>query len=255
MRPETMALLFAKVGPPPGLSLPAASIHDATLLHRHMAGYLQACLAQQVAAQPATTVARPQGAPLSLLQALEGKPAEHDASTDAGSGHCASSDDEEDKRAQRTTLMLRNVPKALTRDLLVQFLDKSGFWSRYDFVYLPVDHTTLAGFGYAFVNFVSVRDATSFRDSFQGRLRWDLPHDQDCEIVWSEAHQGLREHVERLRNSPVMHEAVPEKYKPLLFRNGAPAPFPAPTKRIRAPRTRRAAAPQVNSFPEVDVIS
>jgi hypothetical protein len=45
--------------------------------------------------------------------------------------------------------------------------------------------------------------------------------------------------VERLRNSPVMHERVPEVYKPALFVNGLAVSFPAPTRRIRAPRGRR----------------
>ena len=32
---------------------------------------------------------------------------------------------------------------------------------------------------------------------------------------WSHPYQGLDAHIERYRNSPVMHEDVPDEYKPM----------------------------------------
>merc|ERR1711916_258740 len=52
------------------------------------------------------------------------------------------------------------------------------------------------------------------------------------------ASPGVEDNIERYRNSPVMHEAVPAQYKPLLFDGGVPVAFPAPTKSIRFPRLR-----------------
>lgn len=160
-----------------------------------------------------------------------------DESTDTGSTALVSS--EECLPAPKTTLMVRNLPKDLTRDMLMDLLNRSGFWKRYDFLYAPIDHSTYTPFGYAFVNFITPQDALEFRDAFQGFERWGVPADGPCEIVWSEAHQGLQDHVERLRNGTVMHESVPEMYKPLLFHDGVVVPFPPPTKRIRAPRSRK----------------
>mmetsp|Transcript_30241 Transcript_30241/g.66134 ORF Transcript_30241/g.66134 Transcript_30241/m.66134 type:complete len:157 (-) Transcript_30241:119-589(-) len=35
-----------------------------------------------------------------------------------------------------------------------------------------------------------------------------------------------------------MHEAVPDEYKPVVFQDGVRVPFPAATKKLRAPRMR-----------------
>jgi len=130
----------------------------------------------------------------------------------------------------KTTMMLRNIPNVFTRALLADQLDAAGFQGSYDFVYLPVDHSTNIGFGYAFVNFTSPNGARLFKKSFHG--------DKTCEVVWSQAHQGLQEHIDRLRNSPVMHESVPDVFKPAMYVNGMRVPFPQPTKKPRAPRIR-----------------
>jgi hypothetical protein len=55
-------------------------------------------------------------------------------------------------------------------------------------------------------------------------------------VTWSDAMQGLDEHVERYRDCPVMHESIPDEFKPLLFKDGVRVPFPKPTKKIQAPR-------------------
>lgn len=138
----------------------------------------------------------------------------------------------------KTTMMLRNIPNIFTRAMLADQLDEAGFRGSYDFVYLPVDHSTNIGFGYAFVNFTSTTGARLFKNSFHGFAEWAYPCDKTCEVVWSQAHQGLQEHIDRLRNSPVMHESVPDVFKPAIYVNGMRVPFPQPTKKPRAPRIR-----------------
>jgi len=138
----------------------------------------------------------------------------------------------------KTTMMLRNIPNVFTRAMLADQLDAAGFQGSYDFVYLPVDHSTNIGFGYAFVNFTSPNGARLFKKSFHGYAEWSYPCDKTCEVVWSQAHQGLQEHIDRLRNSPVMHESVPDVFKPAMYVNGMRVPFPQPTKKPRAPRIR-----------------
>jgi len=57
-------------------------------------------------------------------------------------------------------------------------------------------------------------------------------------------HQGLPAHIDRYRNSPVMHESVEDEYKPAVFSPGTGdrAVFPPPTKKLRVPRIRRPGA-------------
>jgi len=138
----------------------------------------------------------------------------------------------------RTTLMLRNLPNDYTRDMVLELLDSSGFAGRYDFLYLPVDFHRWAGFGYAFVNMCNNADAECARVYFNGFVGWSVKSQKVCDVCWGEPLQGFDVHVDRYRNSPVMHEVVPDEFRPVIFQDGQRIAFPAPTKRIRAPRTK-----------------
>merc|ERR1719413_153276 len=81
--------------------------------------------------------------------------------------------------------------------------------------------------------------AERFKHHFQDFKEWHAPSSEPCEVLWSENLQGYDAHVERYRNSPVMHESVADKFKPALYKDGVRIPFPEPTKTIRAPRARR----------------
>lgn len=140
----------------------------------------------------------------------------------------------------RTTVVVRNLPRTYTREMVCEFMDEEGFAGRYDFVYLPTDFRTWLAFGYAFVNMVTPEDATDIMRCLDGFDEWK--HDgegKSCNVVWSDPYQGLQANIERYRNSPVMNESVNEKYKPMLYQAGKPIPFPAPTKKLRQPRIRR----------------
>lgn len=142
------------------------------------------------------------------------------------------------KVVENTTVMLRNIPNNYNRSMLLKLMDAEGFARQYDFVYLPVDFKSRATLGYAFVNLTSHEAAVAFMKVFRGYSNWVLPSRKVCSVDWSGPHQGLEAHVERYRNSPVMHEVVPDMYKPILFKDGFQVPFPAPTKKLREPRIR-----------------
>jgi len=156
-------------------------------------------------------------------------------------------------RATQTTLMLRNIPNNYSRDMLIDLLDREGFTSCYDFVYLPVDFHRLAGLGYAFVNFAKIEYAEQAKQHFQGFDRWAVTSHKVCDVKWGEPLQGLAAHLDRYRNSPVMHEDVPEQYKPVYLQNGARQPFPVPTKRIRPPRIKGGGIPGM--LPDFSAVS
>jgi hypothetical protein len=155
-------------------------------------------------------------------------------------GHpCAGSSDMQTQDSdERTTLMLRNLPNSYNRAALLTMLDTEGFHGQYSFVYLPTDFNNFAGFGYAFVGFETHACAEAAKRHFQGFTKWKVPSQKTCDVAWSGEVQGNKAYIEKYRNSPVMHDSVPDEYKPALFANGLRVPFPAPTKRIRPPRVR-----------------
>jgi len=146
------------------------------------------------------------------------------------------SDKNESQSTERTTLMLRNLPNDYSRSMLLSLLDEEGFAGKYDFVYLPIDFASGAGVGYAFINMVSYQDAECFRVRFTGFTRWAFPSRKVAEVAWSNPNQGLAVHIERYRNSTVMHPSVCDEYKPALFANGVRVLFPLPTRIIKAPQ-------------------
>jgi len=138
--------------------------------------------------------------------------------------------------AEWTTLMLRNLPIKYTREDLVKLLHYFGFAGKFDFLYFPMDFETRGALGYAFVNMESLEDAVQLWRCMDGFSKWSLPCSKVCSVSWSQPLQGLEANVARYRNSPLMHELVPDSFRPLLFVKGERIAFPPPTKKIREPR-------------------
>lgn len=147
---------------------------------------------------------------------------------------------ETEAKETRTTVMLRGLPETSTRAAVLQLLDAQGFFGRYNFVYLPVDFKRHRHLGYALINLVSPSEALRFSRHFEGFAvrSSDAAGESICGVAWCSPQQGLTAHVERYRNSPVMHESVPEEWRPLLLAHGVPITFPPPTIKIKAPRLK-----------------
>eukprot|EP00747_Dinoflagellata_sp_TGD_P098213 gnl/TRDRNA2_/TRDRNA2_167376_c0_seq2.p1 gnl/TRDRNA2_/TRDRNA2_167376_c0~~gnl/TRDRNA2_/TRDRNA2_167376_c0_seq2.p1 ORF type:complete len:331 (+),score=55.31 gnl/TRDRNA2_/TRDRNA2_167376_c0_seq2:94-1086(+) len=161
------------------------------------------------------------------------------------------------KELEQTTLMLRNLPTTYSRDHVCDLMSHHGFAKQFDFVYVPVDLSSKSIFGYAFVNFVTAEAAKRCCQVFQYFSGWDVQSDKVCEVSRSEL-QGLHAHIERYQNSPVMHETVPDEYRPAIFKQGLRVDFPAPTKKPRVPRIRRrqgAAAAGLNGSSEAQELT
>merc|ERR1712118_617184 len=139
---------------------------------------------------------------------------------------------------ERTTLMLRNIPNDYNFYMLKELIDSFGFRGQYDFLYLPMDFRKGANIGYAFVNGVNLAAAQRIRQAFDGFEDWAIQSAKTCEVSWSFPQQGLAEHAERYRNSPVMHESTPLAYKPRIYHNGYEVRFHPPTKPIKPVKLR-----------------
>jgi len=138
----------------------------------------------------------------------------------------------------RTTVMLRNLPNNYTRDMVMSLLDKEGFQGKFDFFYLPIDFRSKAGLGYAFVNIADPSLVEQFWNTFDEYSNWVLPSAKVCHMSWSGPHQGQRSHVERYRNSPIMHRSVPDEFKPVVLKDGVRIAFPPASRKVKAPRRR-----------------
>jgi len=152
---------------------------------------------------------------------------------------CDNSDADGSSQEWRTTVMLRNMPNNYTRDMLLELVNSMGFAGCFDFAYLPVDFKSQAGLGYAFINFISTAEAQRCFDCFEGFSEWKVPSEKVCTVTWGSPYQGLEAHIERYQNSPVMHQSIPDEWKPVLFDNGVRVVFPAPTKAIKTPKVRQ----------------
>ena len=141
-----------------------------------------------------------------------------------------------------TTVMLRNLPNNYCRSMILALLDKEGFEGKYNFLYLPIDFRTRACMGYAFVNLVDPAQVPDFWAKFSGYSNWLVRSKKLCGVSWSEPHQGLESHVERYRNSPIMHESVPDEYRPIVLQNGVRVACPESSKSSRPPRSRHPAS-------------
>merc|ERR1719507_2334427 len=120
--------------------------------------------------------------------------------------------------------------------MVLDLLDAHGFAGCYDFVYYPIDFKRKAGLGYAFLNMVAHSEARRVSVCLHGFSRWHYRSAKVLEVTWGTPLQGLAAHIHRYRNSPVMHEDVPDEFKPLMFRDGIRVPFPSPTKKLNRPR-------------------
>jgi len=135
-----------------------------------------------------------------------------------------------------TTLMLRHLPNHLTRAMLLELLDSCGFKERYDFVFLPMHYARKANLGYCFVNLVDSATAVEFWNTFDKFSEWPGSSRKACELSWNTTCQGLDNVISKYRNWPVMHEDVPDEFRPILLEAGVRVPFPAPTEPVQAPK-------------------
>jgi hypothetical protein len=158
-----------------------------------------------------------------------------------------------------TTIMLGQLPGSFTRARLEALLDQIGFAGLYDFVYVPMNLRTLKPFHYAFVNLVDGDVAVACKDALDGHAyeadtagQVEAGEFGAMTTAWACSQQGLLANVLRYRDSPLMHESVPDESKPALFYRGARVDFPPPAKALKAPPQNRRQAlvpPEVQDVP------
>jgi len=145
---------------------------------------------------------------------------------------------QEREEDSKTTVMLRRIPGHFTRSILIELLEDEGFEGSFDLVYVPMDFGCQCCLGYAIVNFLAASDADRCWRAFAGYSDWEDENENECEVMWSNPYQGAAALIDRYRNSPVMHDSVPEEWKPAYFVEGVKTSFPGPTEKIKAPKLK-----------------
>lgn len=125
-----------------------------------------------------------------------------------------------------TTLMIKNIPNRVSREQLVEEVMSRMPMGSFDFLYLPNDFKTRAGFGYAFINMASSEAVDLFLAEFnKKRLNCASGlYSKPIEVSAARV-QGFTANVNRLISSPVLFSAD-EGSLPLIFnRDQIPIPF------------------------------
>jgi len=79
--------------------------------------------------------------------------------------------DHEIESKDKTTLMIRNIPCSFSLEKLAIMIDNSGFAGLYDWLHIPSSrHKKIinTNLGYAFINFLDVKDSNHFSSSMNG---------------------------------------------------------------------------------------
>jgi len=130
-----------------------------------------------------------------------------------------------------TTVILKNLPCLFLREDLIKEMDAKGFAGLYNYVYIPTDFQRELSKGYGFVNFISAEELQRFITAFDGFRRWPLPSAKICSVELARV-QGFESNVWMYRNSAIMGDEVPERFRPVLFDGTERVPFPEPTEEL-----------------------
>jgi hypothetical protein len=147
-----------------------------------------------------------------------------DDSTDVDSSSRSDESSESDSE-ERTTLLLKRLSKGMRCAELLALLRRLDLRPSVDFIYLPLDLQKNVAFGFAFVNLTSHEAAVQAKEQLGS---------SGIEVEWC-AQQGLATHVERYRNSPIMHASVAKDAQPRLLSCDGMLPFPEPSVELQAP--------------------
>jgi hypothetical protein len=148
---------------------------------------------------------------------------DHD-STDMDSSIRSDGSSESDNE-ERTTLLLKRLSRDTCLEELFALLRRLALRPSVDFVYLPLDLQKNVAFGFAFVNLTSHEIAAQAKEQLS---RCGI------EVEWC-AQQGLAAHIDRYRNSPIMHASVAKDAQPRLLSCDGMLPFPEPSVELQAP--------------------
>ena len=123
--------------------------------------------------------------------------------------------------------MLRNLPnRLLFKDIKLLLKDYLPY---INFLYLRMDFKSNCNVGYCFINFINMKKYKQFEREFVGRKVGQ----KYLKISMGQI-QGLRNLIQKFKNSPIMLEK--QEFRPMILNNGEIQPFPKPSDGIYRPK-------------------
>lgn len=118
----------------------------------------------------------------------------------------------------RTTVMVRNIPKACTREDFVSVLAACGLQERYSFFYMPFDKRRNIHCGFAFLNLKAPTDVLRLHDGVKGSLVRACPGVSPPALSYARL-QGQEQLMKHFSLSAVMYDSDARK-RPIFFGSG-----------------------------------
>ena len=127
---------------------------------------------------------------------------------------------------ERTTIMIRNIPKTFSQTFFVSILESKFPSGTFNFVYLPMDLMNGVNVGYAFVNFQNAQTIIPFFNFFNSKTWKLILHtleisgarafepdisNRSCKVTYARI-QGLDQLDEHFRSSSIMNQ--PDSIRP-----------------------------------------
>lgn len=139
----------------------------------------------------------------------------------------------------RTTVMVRNIPKACSRESFVEMLTSCTLGDRYTFFYMPFDKRRSVHCGFAFVNFKAPHDVLTLHDgisnfSWQGFPTGNRATPTTPPALSYARLQGQEQLMKHFSLSAVMYDSDARK-RPQFIRGGEGPACPPGLEEVAAP--------------------
>ena len=122
-------------------------------------------------------------------------------------------------------LIMSHDPRNVDRAMLMEFLERQGLLFQIDCLYLPIQIRNNMNNTYAILGFTSPVVARKCMD-MSGVVSWGTDAAHVVAVEPAIKFSDCESFIARFRNSPMMHNLVPDEFKPILLRDGVRIPFP-----------------------------
>lgn len=80
--------------------------------------------------------------------------------------------------------MIRNIPNKYTKEQMLATINRK-FKDKFDFFYLPIDFFNECNVGYAFINFIDLKDIELFYKTFNNQKWARFNSEKICKINYA----------------------------------------------------------------------
>lgn len=116
--------------------------------------------------------------------------------------------------------MIKNLPRTITKQILLDDLSSTGFGALLDFFYLPMCLVNQSNRGHAFINFAAPGIALKFKREYDGRRIGEIVSGKIIKVLAAEV-QGFASNY-ACHSGKVVHPDKDDRAAPVFFRTLQP---------------------------------